>query len=81
MKKLMILSLILLCAACTSEDDARRALSSAGYTDINILGYSFFSCSKEDFFRTEFTATNYQGKTISGTVCSGLLFKDATIRF
>lgn len=81
MKKIILCLTILLIVGCTNSADAQRTLDSAGYTDIHILGYSFFACSQDDFYHIRFTATNYQGKAVKGTVCSGLLFKDATIRF
>lgn len=71
---------LLMLSACTSDSDAKRALNGAGYTDISIGGYDWLGCSKDDFFHTEFTAKNPAGNMVSGTVCSGLLFKNATIR-
>lgn len=82
MKYLKILAIILLvgCAGgCTSQDDATRALSSAGYKNIQITGYEIFGCDKNDDFHTGFTATGLDGKKLSGVVCSGV-FKGATIR-
>ena len=66
---------------CTSQKDANRALEAEGYTKIQGTGYNLFACSQDDFFHTGFRATNTQGKVIEGTVCSGLLFKNATIRY
>lgn len=68
-------------SACTNPTDAERALRSAGYSDIQIDGYAWFSCGEDDFYHTKFTATNPVGERVSGVVCSGLVFKDATIRF
>lgn len=68
-------------AGCSNNEDAQRALSGAGYKNIQTQGYAFFACGKDDFYSTEFTATNPAGQNVSGTVCSGLLFKGATIRF
>lgn len=70
-----------LCAACSSPEDARRALTGAGYSNIETHGYDFFACGQDDFYHTKFSATNPQGKRVDGVVCSGLLFKSATIRF
>ena len=66
---------------CTNSKDTNHALTSAGYTNIKTNGYAWFACAKDDFYRTKFTATNVRGKVVTGTVCSGLFFKNSTIRF
>ena len=68
-------------SACTNPKDAERALEAAGYSDIQTGGYAPFACGEDDFYHTKFTAINPVGKRVSGVVCSGLVFKDATIRF
>lgn len=83
MKKLILaaaLITVFALTACTSAVDTNKALTSAGFTNIEINGYSFFGCGKEDTFRTKFTATNPQGQRVEGVVCSAW-FKGATIRF
>jgi len=77
----MALTLSLMLASCTSETDASRALTAQGFTNVEVTGYDFFACSKDDFYHTGFTAKNTQGTKVTGTVCSGLLFKSATIRY
>ena len=57
------------------------ALRDAGYTDISTGGYGLFSCGRDDFYSTKFTATNIYGNKINGVVCSGLIFKGSTIRY
>ena len=66
---------------CTSKSDTEDALYKSGYEDVVITGWNPFSCSEDDFYKTGFTATNPKGNRVSGTVCSGLLFKGSTIRF
>lgn len=78
---LIFVALICLLNACTNKDDATRALQNSGYTNIQIDGYGWFACGKDDFYHTKFTATNPVGQQVDGVVCSGLLFKGATIRF
>lgn len=78
--KYLIVVLALLLTGCTDEGGSRKALESAGFTDINFQGYAWFGCGKDDGFHTEFTAKNPQGKQVSGVVCCGLL-KSCTIRF
>lgn len=72
---------ILLFTACTQPDSTIRVVTDAGYTNVQTHGYSWLACSKDDTYATKFTAVNSSGKTVSGTVCSGLLFKGSTIRF
>lgn len=50
-----------------------------GWTDVKLTGYSFFACSKDDWYHTGFEAKK-NGIPIKGTVCSGLLFKGKTLR-
>jgi hypothetical protein len=80
MRKLLLLAALLL-VGCTSESDAMRALSAEGYKDVKFTGYDWFACAKDDTFHTGFTAINRDGKVVSGVVCSGLVFKNATIRY
>ncbi len=80
MKKLII-GIMFLMSACTNPNDAMRALEAEGFSNIKITGYNWLACSKDDFYSTGFEATNSKGKVVSGTVCSGVLFKNATIRF
>ena len=71
----------MLITGCTDPSTAQRVLSQNGYTDIQIKGYNFFSCSKDDTVHTGFSAKSPNGTIVEGTVCSGLLFKNSTIRF
>jgi hypothetical protein len=79
MKYLMLAVLVL--AGCTRPDGATRVLEANGFKDIQITGYKWFACSKDDSFATGFVATGPTGKRISGCVCEGILFKNSTIRF
>lgn len=82
MKKLFILAALLFVAGCTNADKAITILQDQGYKDIQITGYNFFACSKDDTFHTGFTATSIvTGRRVEGTVCEGLFFKGATVRF
>lgn len=81
MARMTMLLACLVLAACTSENDAERALRAEGFTDIQYTGYSWFACSKDDFYHSGFRAKNREGKTVEGVVCSGLVFKNATIRY
>mgnify|MGYP000977450805 CR=1 FL=1 len=79
MKKTLYIIALLALSACSSSDQATRALQAAGYKDINITGYSFFGCDEKDSFHTGFEATGPNGQRVDGVVCSGW-FKGATIR-
>lgn len=82
MKKIIAFGIIAIClSGCVNKDDADRALKNQGFTNVKVTGYNFFTCGKGDFYHTGFTAVNPQGNTVEGTVCSGLLFKGATVRW
>lgn len=82
MKKLiLVLGLVFTIAACTDEPNAQRILEANGFTNIEMTGYSFFSCSEKDAQSTGFIATGPTGKQVKGSVCSGIFFKNSTIRF
>ncbi|MNY13376.1 hypothetical protein D3C86_1465080 [compost metagenome] len=79
MKRALLLAVVLL-AGCTNADDAIRTLKAAGYTDVQITGYRWFGCSKDDSVHTGFIAKGRDGSTVSGIVCGELFFKGNTIR-
>lgn len=82
MKRLVFAVLaVFVLSACTDGDEAMRVLDTQGYTGIKITGYNLFACSQDDFYHTGFIATSPNGKRVEGTICSGLLFKGATVRF
>lgn len=80
MRRLLIIAPLLLLGACTDPVAARRALDSAGFTDIQIGGYAIQMCGRDDTYATRFTARNIHGKVVTGAVCSGWA-KGATVRF
>lgn len=81
MKKLILLCMCLFIISCTNSENAFKFLSNEGYTEIEMTGYKWFSCSNDDCFRTGFKARNMNGKVVEGTVCEGLVFKGKTLRF
>ena len=80
MKKVIMVCAVLSLCACTRPDATKDLLTSQGYKDVTITGYSFFACSKDDTFATGFDAVSPTGQRVSGAVCSGLM-KGSTIRF
>ena len=81
MKSLFALLFVVSAVGCTQSDHAIKVLQENGFKNIQITGWSPFSCSQDDTFKTGFTATSVTGAEVSGTVCEGLVFKNATIRF
>jgi hypothetical protein len=71
--------LAVILSGCTAPDRTVRVLEDAGYSNIEIQGYAWFSCSEDDTYATRFTAQGPTGRQASGAVCAGLL-KGATIR-
>ena len=81
MKKVMsIFFFVLLVTGCTNPQSATEVLEKEGYKNIEMTGYNFFSCSKDDFYHTGFTAEK-NGHKVKGTVCEGFIFKGKTIRY
>ena len=76
---LMVLFVMFAAGSCTDEEATIAALGDEGYTDIRAGGYAWFACSKDDRFKTKYTARNAQGKQVSGAVCCGFL-KGCTVR-
>lgn len=82
MHKIIISTFIAaLLMGCSNSNDANKALTAMGFTDIRTTGYKWFACSDDDWYHTGFTAKNPQGLQVSGTVCSGFFFKNSTVRF
>lgn len=79
MRYLLLTLIALASVGCTDSAAARKALEGAGYTKIEITGYSYFGCSDSDTFHTGFEAIGPTGIPVEGVVCSGW-FKGATIR-
>lgn len=82
MYKLIVLAAAaLLATACTEPNKAQRVLEDAGYTNVKTGGYAMWACSEKYHFATRFTATSRAtGRTVTGAVCSGMFFKNTTIR-
>lgn len=79
--RLILIALaVILFSACTDKEGAEMFLKKQGYTDITLTGYDFFVCSKDDSLSTGFIAQK-NGKTVEGTVCTGMLLKNHTIKF
>ena len=79
MKTIILIIAIALLSGCYSNKDAIAALTTSGYTDIELHGYAAFSCAKDDTFAIKFTAKSPSGEAATGAVCSGWL-KGKTIR-
>ena len=80
-KVIIIILAAMFVSGCTDAPKATAVLTAQGYKNIQITGYNFFACSKDDFYHTGFTAISPNGQSVSGTACQGLLFKGTTLRF
>lgn len=58
--------------ACSNKDGAKAALEKMEYTDIQMRGYSWLGCARDDVFKTKFSARNKDGRFVYGTACKGL---------
>ncbi len=77
---LIIAAIIVVLCACTDPKGATNALQASGYKDVQITGYDFLACSKDDFYCTGFTATAPNDQRVDGAVGGWFLFKGSTIR-
>jgi hypothetical protein len=77
-----VAALLLLAFSCTDEDAAGHALRIAGYKNIHLTGYSFWTCSDSDGTCTGFTATAPNGEAVEGAVGCGFwsCSKGCTVR-
>ena len=68
-------------ASCgVNPSTATQALEAQGLTNVQIEGYSWLGCGKEDTFASNFSATGVNGAAVTGQVCQGL-FKGTTVRY
>lgn len=76
---ILFLFICALLVGCTKEADVQKYAKMEQWDSYKITGTCYLSCGKGDFFRTEFEAIKNNEK-IQGCICSGLLFKGATLR-
>lgn len=71
---------MLLLAGCgVNVKDGTRVAEAQGLKNVKIGSWSFFGCSKDDAFRSNFTAVDVNGNPVSGVICGGWL-KGYTVR-
>lgn len=76
-----VLACATILAGCgVNPSTATRALEAQGLTNVQIEGYSWLGCGKEDTFASNFSATGVNGAAVTGQVCQGL-FKGTTVRY
>lgn len=77
------LLIALLLTACGAGEDGKRAVESAGFTDVVIGDSATWRCGEDDSYNSHFTAVNAQGRKVSGVVCCGTsgCSKACTVRF
>jgi hypothetical protein len=81
----IVIALIFGCTNTEAETATRRALEGAGYTNIELRGFSWGGCAEDDVSCTEFAATGPSGISVTGAVgcrssLSGCSIKGCTIR-
>jgi hypothetical protein len=75
------------CGFTIGDSVAYNTMENAGFTDVKIVARheltpSWNGCSESDSIAFEVRATNpTNGKRVNAVVCSGWLFKAATIRY
>jgi len=79
MKVALIALIALTLSGCTDGSATRQALAEAGFTDIQVDGFAWLQCGKDDTYATAFRAKGPTGVPVAGAVCCGL-FKGCTIR-
>ena len=76
---MLTVGIALLAGGVTDPDAARMILARDGMTKIEMTGYVFLGCSKDDWYHTGFRAVK-NGQPVNGVVCAGF-FKGSTIRY
>ncbi len=62
-----------------SKTDSMRILSSEGVSNVQLSGYQWFECGRDDTFSQGFQG-NKNGHQVQGVLCSGWL-KGITVRY
>lgn len=83
MRYIALIAFATLLAGCSDDDGARRTLVAMGYSDVQVTGFAWWGCGKDDSVHTGFTARSPTGVKVSGVVCSGWgwFSKGYTVRF
>lgn len=83
MKYALIALVIALAGRPATDEQIGDTLNAAGLTNYRDEGAALFGCSRDEV-GSKFTATNTQGRAVSGYVCCGgytPLTKGCTIRY
>jgi hypothetical protein len=78
MTKIVLISILLL-AGCTDSDSVKNYAEIESWDSYEVTGYRWAACSQDDVFNTGFKATK-NGKTFTGTVCKGWIWRGSTLR-
>lgn len=78
---IFFISLLIFLTFLFSEkpEDVKKYAEMESWATYEPSGICWFGCG-DDFHGTKFTATTKDGKTIRGCVCSGVFFKNITLR-
>lgn len=80
LRTFVLIFITLLTISCKRESDVKKFAKAEGWQSYKVEGYCWLCCSEDETFHTEFTAITKEGKTITGAVCSGIIFKNSTMR-
>ena len=67
----IVISLSIAFMPHTDVESAKKTLIHNGYKPIEVGGYDFWNGSKDDFYKTKFTAIAPNGDVVSGCVTKG----------
>ncbi len=82
---LIVFGFLMVAGSLVNESVASEALQKLGFTDINITKKDWFlvgfkGCGEGDSVKFSAIAKNPRNQTVEVYVCSGWLFKGATVR-
>jgi len=75
----LLLIVVLAAGGGDFKPNARRTLADQGFTQVNLTGFEWFGCGRDDTYNTGFEAVSLNGHKVRGVVCSGI-GKGMTVR-
>lgn len=79
MKKIISIIALLFTCSCVNSDRLYEIIENDGVTNVNLTGYAWTGCSKDDTISQKFTGTK-NNKSVNGVICGGWL-KAYTVRY
>lgn len=78
--RLALIMVISLLSACADGPGAVKALMSAGYHNIEIMGYGYPGCGVAALTSTRFHAISIDDEPVDGVVCDNVIKVSNTIK-